>query len=212
MALRLTKAPVAKPMARTATVVRPVVVRRTMPVSRLSVGAGGESPLNSLLHRLLSSSRFLASCGLGPARADGLAGISCGRRHLASCGARVVGRQADGRRESREGNAKRRAPRPPIHLSLRIPWPRPAMDPRIATPQCLAGTGREGDGVLKSPKKKRHFGVFSLTLPSPPSRFRNTPPKPPQEKTAVESAVKEAEEACKDGTTGACAAAWDNVR
>lgn len=33
-----------------------------------------------------------------------------------------------------------------------------------------------------------------------------------QEKAAVETAIKEAEEACKDGTAGECAAAWDNVR
>eukprot|EP00358_Blepharisma_japonicum_P006676 CAMPEP_0202943328 /NCGR_PEP_ID=MMETSP1395-20130829/3741_1 /ASSEMBLY_ACC=CAM_ASM_000871 /TAXON_ID=5961 /ORGANISM="Blepharisma japonicum, Strain Stock R1072" /LENGTH=107 /DNA_ID=CAMNT_0049640667 /DNA_START=29 /DNA_END=352 /DNA_ORIENTATION=- len=30
-------------------------------------------------------------------------------------------------------------------------------------------------------------------------------------KSAVETAIKEAEEACKDGTTGECAAAWDAV-
>jgi hypothetical protein len=33
-----------------------------------------------------------------------------------------------------------------------------------------------------------------------------------QEKAVVETAIKEAEEACKDGTAGECAAAWDNVR
>jgi len=32
-----------------------------------------------------------------------------------------------------------------------------------------------------------------------------------QEKTAVETAIKEAEEKCADGTAGECAAAWDNV-
>lgn len=33
----------------------------------------------------------------------------------------------------------------------------------------------------------------------------------PAKKGAVETAIKEAEQACKDGTTGECAAAWDNV-
>lgn len=32
-----------------------------------------------------------------------------------------------------------------------------------------------------------------------------------QSKSAVETAIKEAEKACKDGSTGECAAAWDAV-
>jgi hypothetical protein len=32
-----------------------------------------------------------------------------------------------------------------------------------------------------------------------------------QDKAAVETAIKEAEEKCASGTSGECAAAWDNV-
>jgi hypothetical protein len=32
-----------------------------------------------------------------------------------------------------------------------------------------------------------------------------------QDKAAVETAIKEAEDKCATGTTGECAAAWDNV-
>jgi hypothetical protein len=45
---------------------------------------------------------------------------------------------------------------------------------------------------------------------------RASAPTPPehclQAKTAVETAIKEAEDACKDGSTSECAAAWDAVR
>ncbi|KAF8071110.1 CP12 [Scenedesmus sp. PABB004] len=43
--------------------------------------------------------------------------------------------------------------------------------------------------------------------PLPRVAMRSSTP----DKAAVETAIKEAEEKCADGTAGECAAAWDNV-
>lgn len=213
MALRLAKssAPVAKPAARAVRVVRPSVAMRTMPVRSLRARA---RPFPPAIRPATHGARGI----LRPARP-----------RVASAEAeRVCARERSER--GRRGGARESSRLPPPFSLPAPPAPPPA---RALSARRSGRDGRRYPHACHCrpprPQRRGHRARARVALPllffvvapslSPLSHpFRDHRPRPPhtplppQDKSAVETAVKIAEDACKDGKAGECAAAWDNVR